>query len=88
MKINTQTNKKRPFPDRLRALKKRQSTKKDTKQWQFTLSLTDEEIRLVKLRTKYIKSEYKINRSDVLRKVLLNLADKKFLKDLGFLIYK
>jgi len=87
MKIKTQTNKKRPFPDRTRAIKEKTSKAK-TKQWQFTLSLTEEELRLILLKTKYIKSEYKIKRSDVLRKVLLKLADKNFLEDLGFRIYK
>lgn len=88
--VKRQTNKKRPIPTKARAIKdKRTLRRSQPKQnYQFTLSLTADEIELVKERTKFLKGVLGIKRSEVLRKVLLRLIDKKLLNELGFEIRK
>lgn len=87
MKIRRQTTKKRPYPEKLRQIKKKTS-RQPRKNWQFTVSLTDEEIKIIKMQTKFLKGHLGIKRSEILRKVLLNLTNKKFLDFYGFRINK
>jgi len=93
--MRTQTNKRRNYPDKLKKLDKKTKDRLkkpkriivDRSNKSFTLSCSDSEWRTILSNTKKIR-EFKLKRSEILRKVLLNLTDEELLYHLGYNLRK